>query len=247
MTGAAVESSFRLFRRIFPLRPLDPSEAPLSEEERRVYRRWEVAGLLPFALFVPALGYPWFLALKWGAQCFPQEIPGTLLLLRLDPMIWVVPAGFLGLVTSAIPMNALYYALLGRRNRRFNRFCDERVGFDGKRAFALLAVIVIAGVLASFSLAVLSFARFTETGVEIGRAIPPGRTSYEYAQVRSVEHRLTFQAPNGRTIHKTHYAIVFDDGSAWLSNGVHNPPPDVAERIARLVAQRSGRPIIERP
>jgi hypothetical protein len=246
-TEAAVDLSFRLFRRLFPLRPLDPSETPLSDEERRIYRRWEVWGLLPLFLVAPPLGYLWFLALKWGAGCFPQETPDTLFLLRPDPLIWSVPAMLLGIISSAIPISALYLALLGSRYHRFERFCSERVGFDGDRAFALLAVLFIVGTLVFFTVTVRSFARFTGSGVEIARAIPPGRTFYEYARVRSVEHRLSFRAPIGNTVREPHYVIAFDDGSAWYSNGVHSPPHEVAERIARMIAQRSGRTITELP
>jgi hypothetical protein len=247
MTGPAVELSFRLFRRLFPLRPLHPSEGPLSDEERRIYRNWELWGLLPICLIVPALGYLWFCALTWEAGCFPPDTPDTLFLLRPDRRIWFVPAMLLGIISSAIPFSAFYFVLLGSRYRRFERFCGERVGFDGDRVFALLAAVFIVATLVLFTIAVRSFARFTGTGVEIGRALPPGRTFYEYAKVRSVEHRASFRAPIGRTVHEPHYVIAFDDGSAWYSNGVHNPPQEVAARIARLVAQRSGRTIAERP
>ncbi len=246
MTGAGVELSFRLFRRLFPLRPLDPSETPLSDEERRIYRRWEIWGALPCFLVAPVLVYLWFLLFRWGAECFPQETPDTLFLLRPDPVIWFVPAMLLGILSSAIPTNFLYLAMLGSRYRRFDRFCSERVGFDGDRALALLATLLIVGTLVLFAFAVRSFALFTGTGVEIGRALPPGRTFYDYARVRSVEHRASFRAPIGNTVRTPHYVIAFDDGSAWYSNGVHNPPQEVAERIARMVARRSGRTITER-
>jgi hypothetical protein len=220
---------------------------PLSDEERRVYRRCEVWGLLPFFLVVPALGYLWFLALRWGAGCFPQNSPDTRFLLRPVPLIWAVPAMLLGIITSAVPLNGLYLALLRSRYRRFSRFCDERVGFDGGRAFAVLVAVCVVGTLVFFTVAVRSFARFTGSGVEIGRALLPGTTFYEYKRVRSVEHRATFRAPIGTTVREPHYVVAFDDGSAWYSNGVHNPPQEVAKRIARLVAQRSGRTITERP
>jgi hypothetical protein len=247
MTGAAVKLLFRLFRRLFPVRPLDPSEAPLSDEERRVYRRWEVWGLLPLFLVVPALSYLWFLALRWRAGCFPQVTPDTRFLLRPHPAIWIVPAVLLGTITSVIPLTALYSALLGNRFRRFDRFCSERVGFDGDRAFALLAAVLVVGSLVFFNVSVRSFARFTGSGIEIGRLVPPGRRFYEYERVRSVEHCESFRAPIGSIVRQPHYVIVFDDGTTWSSNGVQNPPQEVAEGIARLVAQRSGRTVIARP
>lgn len=248
MAATDVERSFRLCRRLFLLRPLDPSEIPLSDEERRIYRRWEVGALRLIFLFAPALGYLWFHALKWGAGRFPQETPETLFLLRPDSLIWSSPAMLLGLLSSVVPITALYLALLGRRRcHRFNRFCSERVGFDGYRVLALLLFVYVVGTLVFFSVAVRSFTRFTGFGVEIAQVIPPGRTFHEYGRVRSIEHRASFRAPIGNTVCRPHYVIAFDDGSAWYSNGVYNLPHELAVRIARMVAQRSGRAITERP
>lgn len=246
MSQKFAEFSFRLLSRLYPVRPLGPTETPLSDEERRIYRRLEAWSLLPLYLMVAALTYPWFLALKWGAGSFPQDTPDDLILLRPPPQTWLIPAMLLGMISSVILTSALYVALLGSRYRRFERSCNERVGFTRSRGIALLSVLAL-GSVAFFAVVVMNFARFTESGVEIGRAIPPGRTFYGYARVRSVEDRLSFRAPLGTTVHKPHYVVTFDDGSAWYSNGILFTPLEKAERIARMVARRSGRRIAERP
>ena len=185
--------------------------------------------------------------LEVGSRVLPQEDPGHPIPTPARPPDLVRPCVAPRPYLVGDADRRSYLALLGGRYRRFDRFCSERVGFDGDRAFALLAVVFIVGTLVFFTVTVRSFARFTGSGIEIGRAIPPGRTFYEYARVRSVEHRLSFRAPIGNTVHEPHYVIAFDDGSAWYSNGVHDPPDEVAKRIARMVAQRSGRMITELP
>lgn len=135
MIEPGVHLSFAFFRRLFPLRDADPATAPLSDEERKVFHRWEIAGLVPLFLFTAVLACGWYHTIKWGAALFHAKVPDTRILLLLDPGWWVVPAMLLGLITSAIPINTFYYVLLRDRYRRFSRACEERVGFDGLRVF----------------------------------------------------------------------------------------------------------------
>ena len=130
MTRLAVELSFELFRRMFPVRAAAPSEPPLSVEERRRYRRWELWAIVPLFVICFPVGYLWY---------------------------------------------------------------------------------------------------------------------HEYKRVRGIEHRATFQAPNGNIIRRPHFVIVFDDGTSWSSDGPHESTPETASRIAQLVSRRSGRAITELP
>ncbi len=237
--------SFALFRGAFPARVDD--ETPLTDEERRVYRRWEAGALAPFFIFVPLLGYAWYLVLKGAASLFHEAAPATRYLVLTMPLFWVIPALFLGMISSAIPMEWLYRCLLRDRYPRYERSCSERVGFDEKRALMWLAPLIIAGSVVCFLAGVTSFARFQEAGVEVGRPLALRSTFYDYAHVRTIEHRAAFRAPNGNIIPRYH-VITFDDGSSWSSRSVfRDPEPDLDGRIAELVARRSGRPIAEEP
>ena len=162
MTRLAVELSFELFRRIFPVRAASPSEPPLSVEERRRYRRWELGAIVPLFVICFPVGYLWYLALRGAAGLIRRETPDTRFLLSVHPAIWALPA-------------------------------------------------------------------------------------YEYTRVRGIEHRATFQAPNGNIIRRPHFVIVFDDGTSWSSDGPHESTPETASRIAQLVSRRSGRAIAELP
>jgi hypothetical protein len=247
MTRLAVELSFELFRRIFPVRSAAPSEPPLSDEERRRYRRWELGAIVPLFVICFPVGYLWYLALREAAGLIRQETPDTRFLLSVDPAIWALPAIALALITSAILLDGLYRALLRGSYRQYSRFCNERVGIDGERVFALMAAVVVAGSVVFCSVALRCFARFTENGVEIGRVLSLGSKYYEYKRVRGIEHRATFQAPNGNIIRRPHFVIVFDDGTSWSSDGPHESTPETASRIAQLVSRRSGRAITELP
>src|SRR5437870_5508694 len=103
----AVGLLFACFRWLFPAHVAEPLDEPLTEEERRIYRRWEIGSLFPFFLFTALLGYAWYLALKSAAGLFHHETPDTRFLVQPTPIYWGIPAGFLGAITSPIPVDRL--------------------------------------------------------------------------------------------------------------------------------------------
>ncbi len=241
-------SSFAIFRWMCPAPVAAFAEEPITDEERSVYHRWEFGSLLPIFLLVPLLNFAWYLGLRWAASLFHHEAHGTRFLLQPSPIYWLSPAFFLALITSAIPLDGLYRALLRDRYRRYERCCMERVGFDGRRLFVCLAVVVFAGSAVCFLAGVTSFSKFTDAGIEIQRPLSFRSGFYEYARVQAIEHRATFRAPIGNTVQCPHYVILFDDGTSWSSHeGLRDPVPEVDGQIAQLVSQRSKRPIIEQP
>jgi hypothetical protein len=245
---ASPASSSAILRWLFP--PPDDAFAdePITDLEYRVYRRWEVGGVFPFFLLVAALSCAWYLGLTWAANLLHHDVPGTRFLIRPTPPFWMIPAFFLGMITSAIPLDWLYRALLRERYRRFNRFCAERAGFDGRRLLACLSVIIFAASTSFFLAGVTSFCRFTDAGVEIQRPFSIRSVFYGYSRVRGIEHRSTSRAPAGNTVKRLHHVILFDDGTSWSSrDGLRDPQPDMDGKIADLVSRRSRRPIVEQP
>jgi hypothetical protein len=238
-------SSFSILRRIFPALT---SEEPITDEERSVYRRWEAGAILPFFLLTALLGYAWYLGLTWAASLFNHEAHGTRFLLQALPPYWWIPAIFLGMITSMIPLDWLYRTLLRDRYRRYERYCMERVGFDPRRLYVCIVVIFFAGAAVFFLAGVTSYSRFTDAGIEIQRPFSLRSSFYEYARVRAIEYRATFRAPAGNRVQTPHYVILFDDGRSWSSrDGLRDPVTKVDGQIAQLVSRRSKRPIIKQP
>ncbi len=236
-----------MFRRLFPVRPPDPSEPPLTDEERKTFHRWEMASIIPIFLFTAAFGSLWYLAMKEAAGLWPTATPATRFLLRPEPISFAAPALILGILSSALPIDGLYRLLLRERYRRFERACHERVGFDGDRALILIAVVFLPSIVALFYLIAANAVRFTDSGIEIARPIPFRSRSHAYRQVRAIEHWMSFRAPSGNIVHRPYYAILFDDGDSWTTEDICQPSPRVAEAVIRLVAEKSGRDVVERP
>lgn len=240
--------SFALVRRLFPRRVAEDGGPPLTELERRIYWRWEAASILPIILFATLLTYACYLALRGASHLFVKSTPGTRYLVETIPIFWLLPAFFLGVLWSAVPMVWIYRRLLGDRFPRYERACNERAGFDGRRALVWLGALITAAAAASFVAGVTSFARFHEDGVEISRPLALRSKYYPYSRVQAIEHRATIRPPNALIIKRPHHVILFDDGTSWSTrDGLRDPVPDVDARIAELVSQRSGQPIVEVP
>jgi hypothetical protein len=173
---------FALFRCVFPARIAHPSSEPLTDEERRIYRRWDIGSPLLCLPLATVFGLAWYLALTRLGGLFPHESPDTVFVAQPAPVFWGVPAIFLGMLTSAIPLDLCHRAVFRDRYRRFERYCNERVGFDSNRVFIVFAVIILAGSAVFFLAGVTSFARFTDAGNKghtlcptTWRRVPPRR------------------------------------------------------------------------
>ena len=236
-----------LCRRIFPLPPVNGavSPLPLTDEELRFYRRWEVGAILPFFIFAPLLGFAWYFVLNGAAGLFQHDATGSRFLVRPSPLFCAMPAIFLGVTSSAVPIDLLYRYLLRDRYHRYTLHSNEHAGFDQRRAFSGLATVVAVGASVGFVGIVTCYARFDDVGVEIRRPFGIRSKYCTYKSVKSIEHRVTVRAPNKGTVQGRYYVITFGDGTTWST--LHDPVPEVHDQVAKLVAQKSGRPIIEHP
>ena len=250
LTGIGTALAFAAIRRWFPVPPA-PAEAgdPLTDAERRSFLRWEVAAIVPILVLIPAMGLGWFFLLKGAANLVHPPLPGTRFLLRPIPILWGLPAVFLGIVSGALPMHWLYRLLLGDRYPRYIQFSNEKAGFDGWRFLRWMTNLTLLGTGVLFFLVTRTFVRFDDQSVEIGRFLALRAATYDYRQVTAIEHRATFVAPNGNTIHRPHYVIRFNDGTTWnaRTHAFRDPDPALDAQIANLVSLRSGRPIVEIP
>lgn len=250
LVPVSVGLTFALCRRLFPARLDKEDVAPLTDEERRNFHRWQVGGLLPFFIFTALLGFAWYLALEEAAgwvQRVQRMTPDTRFFVRPSEAYWALAALFLGIISSIPPIDWLYRCLQRDRYLRYERACEERLGFDG-RVVVWMAALVAVGASLWFVAGVRTFARFDAAGVEIGRPLALRSEFYRYTRVKAIEHRATFVAPNGNVFNRPYHVILFDDGTSWNTNGgLRDPIPELDERIVLMVSCESGKPIQERP
>ena len=236
----AVAIVFALLRWMMPVTPADAQALSLTDAERRLYYRWEVASLVPFFVFGPALTWMWYHALRELAGLAIGSSPDAVFVLAPTGRYWVVPSIFLGIVSAVVPMTLLYQALLGERFPTYERAAAERVGFDGRRALKGMSVLFGAATVVFFACAVNSTTRFTKDDVKVGNAFSFEARSQPYERVTAVLHRATFEAPSGKIVRRPHYVVQFADGTEWSTRqGLREPEPQLDAQVARFVAERA--------
>jgi len=243
-----VAVAFALLRWLVPAKKTVDDGPPLTDEERAVFRRWELAAVGLFVLFAVALGFLWFGAFEILAALLLSQGPGAAFLFAPDTESLGIPAVFLGVVTSLLATELFLRAALRERHARFERYSREKATFDaGKVAVGLgwgvaVAVLVFLGYWAS------SVTRIGSGGIELGSGWPLGRERIPYERVRAVQLRASFRAPNGNLIARPHHAIVFDDGREWTTRGpLRAPIPEADAQAMAFAARRAGLSIEQVP
>lgn len=142
-TSHIVRHVFRLFARLFPFRPPPGKESVTAAQLRPQYRRWEIATVV--LLFACA---PFTI---WGAKRLltalyprPSTPAGALQHVTIDPMFFLLPAIFLGLILAAAPVMGLLYLMLRRRFSEYLLYGNLLAGFDATKIWWWLAVIFAA-------------------------------------------------------------------------------------------------------
>src|SRR5512135_2745534 len=99
LRGIVTALVFAFIRLFFPARIAHDAdaEAPLTDEERRVYRRWQVGIAWSYLPLVALCSFALYLAFKWTAGLFHKATPETRFLVQTDSDLWGIPALFLAL------------------------------------------------------------------------------------------------------------------------------------------------------
>lgn len=160
-----------------------------------------------------------------------------------DAAYWALPSIFLGIITSAVPLTAMYKLLLRDRYGEYDHYCSTRVGFSTNRVGAVLATLVIVGAGAFLLFGVRSRVDFLGDSISI-RRFGHEQTVYPYSSIRSIYSASHVRAPNGKIVHRPHYIIVFDGGDRWSTrDGLRDPKLHTDSVLVRYVATRSNRPV----
>jgi hypothetical protein len=241
---AGVQLSFVLFRKIFPVKP----EIKLSDSEMqalaKVYTKWEIISV-PFMFFYIALtGYFWFLLLRYIGDLAAQPHEECLFLEVPSAMTCMLPAMFLGFISSVVPLIVTMKALLGERYEEYIRWSSQRQGFDAWKVFYWMAVAYVIGSLCFEACSLRYWEAFHKDRVVLMRPWYLSSRTYPYTRVKGIAHLARFQAPNGNIRNDPYFMIRFDDGETWSSSrGAKLANVNRANAIIDLVSKQSGRPV----
>jgi hypothetical protein len=236
--------SFAFFRKIFPTKELKTLSASEIEALGKVYAKWELIAL-PFVLgYAAASGYLSYLLLSYLGDLAARSHSDYVYLVVPDREFWGVPAVFLGILFSGGLTHFTFKVLLGDRYDQYTLWTNLRHGFDGWKAFRLLAILMVFGSILLVAGGLLTWDEFHEDRLVMRRPWKWNAQTHLYSQVKAIAFVARSKAPNGNIGVSPHYAIRFDDGLTWETGVIKNPEDSKRDiGIVTLITQRSGRPI----
>ncbi len=196
-----------------------PAPGRFTEDDlpalRQEFARWEAFAAVPIILAVAPAVWLWYLGFIALSDYYYSVGKQPVYLLTLPRLVWWIPAFFLGLL-SAIPMlTLLYRAMLKDRYADYLDYCDLNHGVNGWRFLKLTVwFILIAGILFLPQM-LKTHAAFHEKWFELRGFLSLSDQQFKYEDIATLIRADESRAPNGKWVHRPHYAIQFDDGTAW--------------------------------
>jgi len=141
-TGHVVLAVFRVLARLFPFLPPPGKERVTAADLKPLFKGWDMRIVL--MLFACAPFTVWA-SKALLAVCFrpPAAPAGALVHLTIDPMFFLLPGLFLGLVLAAPPVMGLTQLLLRERFRDYILYGNLLVGFDTVKIWITLSAFVV--------------------------------------------------------------------------------------------------------
>lgn len=209
-------------------------------ELNRQYAKWEMFAVLPFAL--GAIGFTWvsYQVLCGVAEHFHSWKPRPLFLVTLPQIIWLLPAMFLGMLSTLPVVTLLYGWLLGNRYADYTQYCDLKHGVNGRRFVGVLAWLLIAAGILLIPQMLHAHAAFYPNHMVTRGLLDLSQRRIDYKEIAALHHVDQWQAPNGDWKNRPHHAITFADGTHWRTNAIDDPDPIEDARLFEFLAKTIG-------
>jgi len=204
-SGHAVLLAFRLLARFFPYQRPPGTEHVTLEQLSARFKRWEWR--IVVLLFVFAV--PSVLLAKLGLALvlpLPPPPPGALMHLTIDPAFFILPALFLGIIVTSVPITLVLWLCLGGDYPDFILMGNLRTGFDTVKVWTSLAVVVAAGALALAAAAAPVHLTVFGDRIEVRHF-----GSIHALVIPAAEYRSASIRPNGPL------TLTFANGTTWSS------------------------------
>lgn len=239
--AALTAGAFALLRRYVPAK--DPGVDPETLATlRKKYAWFELSGLLPLFAIVAGITWLVYVGLRRADALLAVRREAAEFVLRPDAIALLIPAMFLAMILSAVPMGLLIRLLIGaERYREYAVVARYGQGYDAVRAFALLAALIVPTALALAGLLMDQYTLATPSELVIDPFWGLTQHRRPYAAVVAVYQVDNFTAPSGKVIAKSYHIVRFRDGSTWSTgDGLRTPRPASDEPMVGYVADRAG-------
>jgi hypothetical protein len=231
-----------LLAKIYPSKH-QPLSVPALDVLQRKYSRWEIAFTCAYiALWIPATFVLWF-PLRALSDLNAARLPAEYIL-TLEPIFWFLPAFFLALAVSALPLMMLFKLLLRARYEEYVWYWSAKHGVDMHRAnrTAIWVVMVLVAIVVFMGLN--CYVLLDKEAIVVNRFFGLRETVYRFDDVQSIQTAPQLIAPNGNTVNRREYRFIFGDGRTWSTNFLPRElSVDEKLAFAKSIADAAGREI----
>lgn len=246
---AVVSLAMWWMRRKFPAPELTDN-GPKLEELRPKYQIWSVITLFGnMALWIPmtALVFAGLYPLVVWYSATLRDSPDTFVFC-LQPIHYLMPAFFVGILLSSFVMVGILKLLLRERFAEFGRFDNQRMGMNQGRLVGVLIPVIGIG----FTVVVLRMLNIylvaSPTELRINRPFGLERR-YPYSELTAVVTAPASIARSGKRVQHRLYQLQFQDGTSYSTLFMPSRELDgrSEEMLIDAILERSGLTLQEQP
>ncbi len=204
-----------LLGKIKSLQPEKTTEKDLDQLEEE-YSKWNNLSLVPFFIFAFSIGFLIWYGLNNLSTYRMSLLEESVYLFPPARAAWGLPAVFMSLILSAIPLHYLYLWILGKeRYSEFNQYTNLKFGIDGTKTVKYMSVVIVPACLIFTLLAMDSYIKVTKDSFIANPLLTLGVKEFRFEEIESIELTKSFKAPNGNIVRRSYYTIEFNNGYTY--------------------------------
>lgn len=234
-----------LFIKYFPIQKAVNSQLLPFETLRKKYSKWDITGLLLFALLTPLFTFLFYHVLLWISSLRFQSMIRDGYVKLPDPMMWLVLAFFLAMAIALFSLLVFTRNLPTLKQAEFIAYMSRKYQLDMMKASNFIVRFLILTMGLFYFFGINYYSHFGEDKITISYFFEPFTHEYEYDEVKQITHVQKLIAPNGNKVHDPHYTVHFSNGDVWNSRMSNQTEPERDSMILRFVSEKSGVGIVE--
>lgn len=224
--------------------PSSPELEALPDEElaARVLRWQELTTLAMFGLSAPFM-VAWFFAFRYALHATHARLPEAEFILVGNSVVCILPALFLGLITSSIIVT-MYCVAFGSHG--YAQYVEKRKRAGKSKTDEVLAWFSIP-FMAIFFVLFAGFdghsARFMEDELIYDPFLGRSEQHYAYSDIERIVYSKKSETRWGQTRDGMRFVVHFKDGRTW---GRENSPenyPDRIREVLEFISEKSTVPV----
>lgn len=185
------------------------------EDMRRDYTSWQIIGTIAVILLIIPGVVLWLFIFIQLAKWRVSSLSSAQYEYTTSWFSLLLPAMFLGVLTSLFVMLWLYRRMLGDRYEEYMHFCDLSLKYDQRKYLPLMTWCTVIMSLVLLLPLLNTYILFTDAAVHFNRLVRLTEQRYGYDQVTEIAHVLKSRAPSGKVHDKPYFLVTFEDGVCW--------------------------------